>query len=64
MEIVLLLMFIGFVFAVARRILEKAGIDPIWAFALAIPVVGVIMVWVFALTEWPNLKKNPSQWKL
>ena len=62
MEIVLTLLFAVFVFWLAHKILEKAGINPLWMFVLVIPVVNVIMVWVFALTEWPNLnKKNSSE---
>lgn len=61
MEFILTLLFAVFVFWLAYRILNKAGIDPLWMFVLVIPVVNVIMVWVFALAEWPNLKKTNNE---
>lgn len=57
MEIILGLLFALFVFWLVGRILQKAGFDPWWAFVLLIPVVNVIMVWVFAFADWPNLKR-------
>jgi hypothetical protein len=58
MEILLTLLFAVFVFWLAFRILEKAGINQLWAFKLVIPVVNIIMVWIFAFVEWPNSKKK------
>jgi hypothetical protein len=58
MEFSLLLLFAIFVFWLARRILEKAGFNPLWAFVLVIPVVNVIMIWVFAFTKWPAFEKE------
>jgi nicotinamide riboside transporter PnuC len=58
MEIALLLLFGIFVLWLAARILEKAGFEPQWAFVLLIPVVNVIMIWVFAFADWPKLKKK------
>ncbi len=59
MEMIFILMFGVFVLWLAARILEKAGFKPQWAFVLLIPVVNVIMIWVFAFADWPKLKKTP-----
>ncbi len=65
MEFVLLVILFGvFILWLAGKILEKAGFPPQWAFVLLIPVVNIIMIWVFAFADWPNLHKQVSQWKL
>lgn len=65
MELILITLLFGiFVLWLASRILEKAGFEPQWAFVLLIPVVNVIMIWVFAFADWPKLQKKSSQWKL
>jgi hypothetical protein len=58
MEIALILLFGIFVLWLAARILEKAGFEPQWAFVLLIPVVNIIMIWVFAFANWPKRKKS------
>ena len=42
----------------AGRILEKAGLDGRWTLILLIPVVNVVMIWLFAFCEWPLLPKH------
>jgi hypothetical protein len=41
----------------AVRIVQKAGYSGWWCLLLVIPIVNVIMFWVFALARWPNLKE-------
>jgi hypothetical protein len=43
-------------FVPAVRIVSKAGYSPWWCVVLVIPVANVILYWVFAFAEWPNLK--------
>ena len=43
------------------RILEKAGLNGVWALVLLLPVVNIIMIWVFAFCHWPNLKPVAEQ---
>ncbi len=49
-----------FVLWLCSKILAKAGIDKIWTLTLLIPVVNIVMVWVFAFIDWPNLKGKKS----
>jgi len=42
------------------RILEKAGFDGRWTLVLLIPIVNIIMIWVFAFSPWPNIRKKPE----
>jgi hypothetical protein len=40
------------------RILQKAGFDGMWTLILLVPVVNIIMIWVFAFNHWPNLQRE------
>ncbi len=63
MEIFFLLLpaFIIFTLWLGSIILKKAGFDRRWVFCLLIPVVNIIIIWVFAFTDWPNLKEGINQ---
>lgn len=43
------------------RVIEKAGLDGRWALVLLLPVVNIIMIWVFAFSRWPNLRREANQ---
>lgn len=57
----LLPIFIIFTLWLGSKILEKAGFDKLWVLCLLIPFVNIIMVWVFAFSNWPNLKDDVEQ---
>jgi uncharacterized membrane protein YhaH (DUF805 family) len=38
------------------RILHKAGYSGWWSLLMIIPLVNIVMVWVFAFANWPALK--------
>jgi len=56
--LLLLPIFVLFCLWLAYRIIEKAGFDGRWALVLLIPVVNIIMIWVFALSHWSLLRKD------
>lgn len=56
MEIILIIAFGVFILWLGSKILDKAGIHRGWVFCLLIPVVNIIMIWLFAFTYWPNSK--------
>ena len=37
------------------RILDRAGLSPLWSVLALIPVVNLIALWLFAYAEWPKL---------
>jgi hypothetical protein len=37
------------------RAVRKAGFSPLWAWLGIIPIVNIIMLWVFAYAKWPAL---------
>jgi hypothetical protein len=41
----------------AALILRRAGFSPWWAILYAIPLIGWVGIWVFALMPWPALSK-------
>ena len=40
------------------RILRKAGYSGWWSLLMVIPVVNIVMIWVFAYSNWPALKSR------
>ncbi|WFP48452.1 hypothetical protein PL263_10010 [Methylomonas sp. EFPC3] len=55
---ILLPAYILFCLWLGNRILQKAGFDGRWALVLLVPVVNIIMIWVFAFSSWPNLRSG------
>ncbi len=49
----LLPFFVIFCLALAYKVAEKAGFDGWWGLILLVPVVNIIMIWVFAFSPWP-----------
>jgi len=39
-------------------ILRKAGYSLWWLLVTFIPIANIIIIWVFAFSDWPNLRKN------
>ena len=38
------------------KIVSKAGYSGAWSLLMLIPLVNIIMLWVFAFSSWPNSK--------
>jgi len=38
------------------RILHKAGYSGWWSLLMLIPIVNIVMIWVFAFSDWPLLR--------
>jgi hypothetical protein len=53
--------FIIFTLWLGSKILEKAGLEKKWVFCLLIPVINILMIWVFAFANWPGLKDGVEQ---
>jgi uncharacterized membrane protein YhaH (DUF805 family) len=41
-------------------IIRKAGYSGWWVLVYFVPFVNIIMLWVFAFSEWPNLARRPG----
>jgi hypothetical protein len=60
MDILFLLLLplsVIFVLWLGAQILDKAGIEKKWVFCLLIPIVNIIMIWIFAFSSWNNVQK-------
>lgn len=51
--IVLLVTLLGW-FIPTWKIVKKAGFNPAWSFVGFVPLLNIVMLWVFALASWPN----------
>lgn len=58
---ILLPLFVVFTLWLGYRILQKAGLDGWWTLVLLLPIVNVIMIWVFAFGRWPNCPADAEQ---
>ena len=63
MEIVLLFLFLPVLFLVLplwffSRGIAKAGFSPWWALLGVVPLVNLVMLWVFAYAKWPALPER------
>jgi hypothetical protein len=58
---ILLPAFMLFCLWLGYRIVEKAGFDGRWVLVLLLPVVNIIMIWVFAFSHWPALRDDTDQ---
>jgi len=55
---ILVFFFSLFILWLGYKILQKAGLDGWWTFALLVPVFNIIMIWIFAFAQWPNLRDD------
>jgi uncharacterized membrane protein YhaH (DUF805 family) len=54
--VTLLLLFVGLF--PASKILAKAGYSGWWCLLALVPILNIIMLWVFAFSSWPNLPER------
>jgi hypothetical protein len=40
------------------KIVRKAGFEPPLSFPVFIPLVNIVMIYVFAIVNWPSLKRE------
>ena len=54
-HIVILVAFLAVFLVPVWKILNKAGFSGWWSLLYFVPLVGFVMLWVFAFTDWPAL---------
>ena len=57
--IILILIVFIYLFPVIK-ILQKAGYSGWWVLVGFVPLLNIIMLWVFAFASWPNLREASS----
>ncbi|MGR8934322.1 MAG: hypothetical protein ACU837_08025 [Gammaproteobacteria bacterium] len=58
---ILLPLFVVFTLWLGYRITQKAGHDGWWTLVLLLPIVNVIMIWMFAFSRWPNFPADAER---
>lgn len=51
-----LLLIVLVILLLPAQVLHRAGYSRWWSLVLLVPVVNLVMVWVFALADWPALR--------
>lgn len=41
-------------------IVRKAGFHPAWSLLGLVPLVNIVVLWVFALSDWPALRRDAT----
>ncbi len=57
--VVALVVFAVVIWAVVR-ILHKAGRSGWWVLILFVPLLNLVMIWLFAFTDWPRVDRPPA----
>ncbi|VVE52881.1 membrane protein [Pandoraea aquatica] len=55
--LIVLLFTLIFLYPYAR-IIRRAGFSPWWVLVAFVPLLNIIMIWVFAFIQWPSLEKK------
>lgn len=56
-EILIILIILVPSIVIPWKIVSKAGYNGAWSLMLLVPLVGVVMTFVFAFSEWPVLRE-------
>jgi len=47
-------------FALFSRVVQRAGFSPWWVLVALVPLVNLVVLWVFAFRRWPALDRERS----
>jgi uncharacterized membrane protein YhaH (DUF805 family) len=50
------ILLLGVIAWLTGRVAEKAGYSAWWGLLQFIPLLGIVMTWVFAFVDWPALR--------
>jgi hypothetical protein len=56
-QLIALLLFLLTLYFFSRAV-EKAGYSPWWAALGVVPIVNIVMLWVFAFARWPRIPER------
>jgi hypothetical protein len=48
-------------FVLLARVVRRAGFSPWWVLLALVPLVNLVVLWVFAYTRWPALDADRSR---
>ena len=50
--IIVFLIIVFYIFPI-MKIVKKAGFSQVWGVVAILPIINIIMLWIFALKKWP-----------
>jgi len=56
LPLTIMLAFLAFSLWTTIRILHKAGYSGWWSLLMLLPLANIIVIWVFAFSNWPALR--------
>jgi uncharacterized membrane protein YhaH (DUF805 family) len=60
-SLIIIVVFLAIYFIPLVKILHKAGYSGWWSVLIIVPIVNLIMLYVFAFADWPALRGNARQ---
>lgn len=54
----IIMLYIAIIVVPFWRIVSKAGYAGAWSLLALVPLVNIILLWVFAFVRWPNERPN------
>jgi uncharacterized membrane protein YhaH (DUF805 family) len=58
--IIAIIIVLAIYFVPILMIIRKAGYSGWWILILFVPIINIIMLWVFAFASWPSLRDHAS----
>jgi hypothetical protein len=55
----IILIYVAIIIVPCWRIVSKAGYPGAWSLLALVPLVNVILLWVFAFVRWPIERASP-----
>ena len=56
--LVILIFYVIGIMVPTARILRRAGLSGVWCIFTFVPLLNIILLWVFAFCRWPNLDRT------
>lgn len=56
--LVIWIVFLVISLMVFGPVVKKAGYSKWWSLLMSIPILNLVMIWIFAFVDWPNMKKS------
>jgi len=57
-HLIIVLFWIALFIVPGWRIAQKAGFAGAWSLLLLVPLLNLIIIWVFAFVPWPNIARD------
>lgn len=60
-ELLIVLIILIFPILIYGPIAKKAGFSRWWGLAMIVPILSIIILWMFAFVKWPNEEKGAAK---